>query len=272
MLSLFQPILDSCEPYLVITPDNRGVFAETIYGVAIREVYNPQALAHRDFIRALDQLNILNYGPAGLEMPRWAFYDCGIMPGFVFGFAQRVSTLPTWVSKALDTPQTYHGLVPLSMLIGIPMVDRETWLIYTVSSLSEVSWCIGSAGLAALTLIFACKGLGLKRMLSVNQWRSPKLQYFLQLGPLELITAHTPAHTEPKTATFALQLDDRRLAQALEQHDRHPACADHTELLDVDDLRSLMLMQAQLEAGATVQVVGPARTRGATTYMPIIRS
>ncbi|MCA9524021.1 MAG: hypothetical protein KC609_23805, partial [Myxococcales bacterium] len=207
----FAPAFEYAVPFLVITERNRHAFnTRDIFGYQIADelVFDPQRLQNRVFLQVLDRLNILNFGPAGLDMPQWAFYDCAVMPGIVFGFAARSHAFPEWVYRAFEIPVDYQGYIPLSMHQAIPLVDRRSWLGYTISGIREVSWGIGPPGLNSLTLIMAAKGLGISYLYSVNQWGSTKLDQFVQLGPLELLTAYTPAHTEPRTMTFRIAIDD----------------------------------------------------------------
>ena len=158
----YQKALQHCQPFLIAGDTLRGDLNLTPGGLEIptQNQMHPQHRRHAEFLRMLQLLDRLTFGPFGMEMPSWVFYDCAVMPGAVFGLAMPAATLEPWAREALQVPADYTGLIPVSQFIAIPMLQGfaagqqvpNTWLVYTLESLNQVSPGIGPAGLLELTL------------------------------------------------------------------------------------------------------------------------
>ncbi|MGM0578569.1 MAG: hypothetical protein ACQEXJ_22785 [Myxococcota bacterium] len=269
LLRYYRRILDTCEPFLIARPSVRADLDRAPFGVAIRDshIFDPQHMAERVFVNLVRHLDELAYGPVGLSMPAWVFYDCAVMPGAVFGFARRAHDLPRWVLRTLKVPEGYDGLVPMSVFICIPTVHGRDALVYTLCSTNQVASGSAPEGLWRLTLAAGTRALGVDSMLATAQWRSPQLGLYAGLGPLELLTAWTPAHDNPATCTFRVATTpdaQERLLRGdlvgLEGIHRY---------IDADDFEAMRGLQAEIEAGLDVAVVGPEEIRGAETRVPL---
>jgi hypothetical protein len=89
---------------------------------------------------------------------------------------------------------------------------------------------------------------------AATQWGDPDLEAFARYAPLDLLTAWTPAHTDPATLTFRFEV---RAA--------HPARGTRPDRwIGTGDAPAQRALQALLEGGARCAVVGaPRRDRGA---------
>jgi hypothetical protein len=270
----FSRILDTCEPYLVASP--LGAAAEPgpmPLGLAVRpdHHFDPHLVASGPFLSALQRLDELTFGPVGMTMPRWVFYDCAEVPGGIFGFARPAEQLPEWVLRALKVDADYDGPVPLSMFVAIPMMEPGNWHIYTLCSVNEVAPGSAPVGLRQLTQAAALATFGVETAYGATQWRSHKLSVHAHFGPLELLTAWTPAHSDPATLTFRFPVSKARLEHALASG---PTAArgplpDRSRLVDCDDEDELRALQAALEAGDRLEVVGGRILEGSFARVPV---
>lgn len=265
MLFNYAAILDVCEPFLIAHQGVREVLNTCPAGVTIPadNIIDPQHQRHGDLFRQLRRLDRMTFGPFGMTMPSWVFYDCAVMPGAFFGLAARASRLEPWALDALEVPAGYTGLIPLSQVIAIPVLSGfrdgktipDTWLMYSAESINQVSPGMAPAGLLKLTLALGLRVFPLKTLLGTSQWRSHKLPTYLDLGPFELVTAYTPAHSLPRTLSFRIDIAETNLITLLATPRRHPDSPPPNALLDPDDVPSLRALQRDLEAGWRVRVV-----------------
>ena len=63
------------------------------------------------------------FSKADMKMPRWVFYDCAVVPGFVCGFVQRRSSMDQKLLDVLNPPKDEEW-VPISLFIIIPTVRQ----------------------------------------------------------------------------------------------------------------------------------------------------
>ena len=268
-LRFYRRLLDSYEPYLIARPGVLTDLDREPLGIPIRDeaVFDPQRVSASVFVNLVKRLDEMAYGPVGLSMPDWVFYDCGVMPGAVFGFARPATELPLWARRVLQVPDGYAGLCPVSLFICIPMVGRESTLVYTLCSVNQVAPGAAHQGLWRTTLAAGSKAFKLRTLVHAIQWRSPQLALFAGLGPLELMTAWTPAHDNPATCTFRVRTDDAARERLL-RGDLVGAEGIH-RYLDADDPQAMQELQAEIEDGLRVAVVGPEEIRGAETRVPL---
>jgi len=237
-------------------------------GVSVREenVFDPQKVSSGAFLNVAKTLNAMTYGPLGLRMPDWVFYDCAVVPGAIFGFARPARDLEPWLREGLELSDDYDGLVPVSLFIAIPTPNRKQWIGYTLCSINEIAAGGAPEGLWRLTLAMGTAALRIDSMRSTTRWRTPGLGVYASMGPLELVTAWTPAHDVPETVTFDICTDDESRARLLSS--AHAPTQAH-RYLNADDADGLIALQREIEAGHRWAIVGPARIRGAETQIPL---
>jgi hypothetical protein len=99
-----------------------------------------------------------------------------------------------------------------------------------------------------------------RRQLGAMQWDSPALNIHARFGALRMLTAWTPAHTNPKTITYAIDVTDETLRRGLgdPQAPAGPAPAPCRQIA-VDDVAAMRELQTQIEAGERFAVAGRAR-------------
>jgi hypothetical protein len=274
LFTQYRRALDTCQPYVLATKMVSDLLEWAPLGIDVRGsglILDPQSQANEEFLGLLKNLDQLTFGPLGMEMPKWVFYDCGVMPSAVFGFCGPASDLEPWVLRALQVPPDYEGLVPYTIFIAIPTLEKGAWFTHTLCSINEV--CTGAvpAGLTMLSFALGLRTLRAQQLYGTTQWRSQRLRTFVSMGPLELVTAYTPGHSVKRTLTWRLKLRRFLTEAAVLKPGTSPAAPPATHMLEVDDEMALIALQKELEAGICYQIVGPPVTRGSIVQVPLHR-
>jgi hypothetical protein len=214
--------------------------------------FDPHLLASEPFVALAHRLAEAVHATRGL--PKWAIYHCLQVPGVVVGLALPAAAAPLDVRTTLDVPHGYDGLVPVSMVAAVPTVEAGTWHVYGLGALN---------GPAGRTLELAVTALGIRQVVGSVTWESPDLAAHLTLGPLEIITAWTPAHTDPATLTYRVEIGRTRPSSVNAERasaTRRITCGHEAELRD---------LQAALESGARYQLVGAPFARQGRTSIAV---
>ncbi|MCG8418123.1 MAG: hypothetical protein MJE77_09305 [Proteobacteria bacterium] len=269
----FRRILDTCQPYLVTSAYGSATESGALpldLDIAAELCFDPHKVRSGPFLNILQRLDELTFGPVGMPMPRWVFYDCAEVPGGIFGFARPAAEVPLWVRYALEVPDDYDGYVPLSLYVAIPMLEPGSWHTYTLCSLNQVAPGAGPANLALLTQGVGLQVFSINNAYGTTQWRSPKLGDHARFGPLDLVTAWTPAHSDPTTLTFRIAVSQERIESALIA-DKPAPKPDEPAIrwLDCDEQDQMRALQADLERGRRFQIVAGPVVIGAYTRVPI---
>ncbi|MCA9522688.1 MAG: hypothetical protein KC609_17045 [Myxococcales bacterium] len=260
-------------PFLVATPQNRPYFDTAPFGLSIaeREIIDPMRLESKTFLHLLQRLDQLTFGPEGMPMPLWIFYDCSELPGGIFGFGRYADALDATLLAEYGVPAEYHGLVPFSMYIAIPMSRPGDWMGHNLASLSPTFPELGLRGLGAITKALALKVYRVEQFYGVTQWESKALYIHTKFGPLGLTTAFTPAHSTPHSLTYSHAVDEACI---------RAACGDPTVTLDYPpaelyldslDEKGMIELQEQIEAGERFAIVGPPERYENGVRHPIAR-
>ncbi len=273
MRDRYRRILDDCQPYLVASKYGDAARVDELpYGIELtpEQRFDPLKVRSGPFLHTLQRLDELTFGPVGMTMPRWVFYDCAEVPGGIFGFSRPAADLPEWVLRALGVEHGYTGPVPTSMYVAIPMLEPRCWNTYTLCSLNQVAPGSAPAGVSLFTTGVALRAFGIETAYGASQWRSPKLGVHARFGPLDLITAWTPAHSEPSTFTFRFPVSPERVDHAL-MSDEPALSADELDVrwIDCDEHDELRELQAEIESGRRFQIVGEQVINGAYTRVPV---
>jgi hypothetical protein len=252
-------LLGELELFLVATEENLRFFELHPFDVALREEnrFDPLRLASHEFLELLCRLDEATFGPQGMPMPRWIFLDGGELTGGIVGLGRRAPELGRDVRELIRPADGYAGLVPLSMYIAIPSVERATWVGHNLASIAGRLSGGELRGLGRLTKSLALKLFRAETQVGASQWDSIALHVHTKLGPLEAITAWTPAHSKPWTLTYRARIDDASLRH-LAGDPRGAVEAQEPELwLRSDDFDAMQELQERLELGQRLRVVGP---------------
>lgn len=239
------------EPWVVATPGLWPRLSATAleHSREAFHLYDPTRLSSESFLDRLDRLDELTFGPHGLRMPRWAFYDCAELPGALFGFGTLAERLP---EHAESVGARAGEFFPLSLCMATPMVRPAEWLVFSISSLLELGPHPAAADLSLETLALTLAALEPRRIHGTLQWSSPNLAVHAHFAPLEVRAAWVPAHTHAETCVFAFDVDPARIERA----SREPLPTSGGTPVDPGDHAELVAMQRRIERGEELFVVG----------------
>ncbi len=205
---------EDIQPYLFIRKENASVFPGSSHPIDWFEnkkpiILNPLENKNLDFANAIISLEGANFGGANMEMDRWVFYDCAVMPGLIAGFAMKRESLTPNMIKILNPPASLEW-VPISLFICIPTVYTGQWVAHNLCSLNKlVDKSEGLRGLGFLTKAYGLWYANIKNLCGITQWHSPAMKLHSHYGSFEVITSYTPIHTYPNTLTYKSWVDSR---------------------------------------------------------------
>ncbi|HEX7841135.1 MAG TPA: hypothetical protein VF469_26840 [Kofleriaceae bacterium] len=262
-------------PFVVAPPFNRLALDLAPFGLPIvdEHVIDPLKLSSEQFLTLLQRLDGLTFGPEGMPMPRWVFYDCAELPAAIFGFALRAADTDPRLAAQYPVPKGYAGLVPVSMWAGLPMFRPGHWFGHNLSSLAPVADRVAPGmslkGLGSVTKALGMKALRVRRLYGATQWASAALFIHSKFGPLELVTAYTPAHSEAETLTYAFDATDESLRATLGDPKARLARPEPSEWIDAHDTATLMRLQDRIEAGERLCIPTAPRRDGERPFVPV---
>lgn len=253
-------------PYVFVRSENRiprkGVLHQNLDWFPHSVLYkNPLEMGQLEFANRILNLETRAFGPSGMAMPRWVFYDCAVVPGFVAGFAARARWLKPRVREALGLYgdlaeiEQKEEWVPLSLFIIIPTMSRKgEWVAHNLCSMNSIV----DAGDRFYGIGFLSKAFGLwyanvRTCCGMTQWTSPSVKLHSHYGEFEVLTAFTPVHSYAHTLTYRVEVDSSRWIHFFRSTDKAEAL--HTqrqtagfcvEPREEDSLRSF---QNRLESG-----------------------
>lgn len=270
LLPKYGALLDRIKAFVVASSINLKYFDVAPFGLKIttENIINPLRIDSQRFLSLLQVLDRKSFGSEQLMVPKWLFYDCAEFPGGIFGFGFPSKELPLQAKRFMELDKGYDGLVPISMLIAIPMIEPGVWMSHTLSSLSRALPGEGLAGLGALTKTLAIKVLRVRRLYGATQWDNPSVYIHAKFGPLKLVTAYTPAHSLENTFTYCVDINDEVLIRILT--DDSPRTPDYSFFLAVDDIDKMKEMQGQIEEHkAEYWITGPPCRKDNKAFVPI---
>lgn len=266
-------ILSEMTPFLVALPRHWAMLDRSPFGLQIPDsnLIDPTKMSAERFLLLLQTLDRLTFGPEGMPMPRWVFYNCAEIPGAIFGFAHRAENLTPLVRDAIGLEPGETGLVPFSMYIAIPIHPPETWFGHNLASLNPTFPAMNLKGLASITKALALKVFRCHTQIGATQWGSNALHIHTRFGPLDLLTAWTPAHSEAETLTYRLEVTDDKLRYAFGDPEGKIDYPDADFEISADDPEAMQDLQAKIEAGQKFAVVGPPRRHEQERRIPIAK-
>lgn len=249
-------ILDELVPYVVATPSALPLLDLCPFGLEVppERIINPFSMGSETFLDLLHVLDGQTFGPEGMPMPKWVFYDCAEVPGAIFGLARPARTLWPRARELFPIPADYDGLVPLSMYIAIPMATRGVWFGHNLASLGPVLRASGFvdadlAGLGGLTKGLALRCFNVRWFWGATQWLSKALFIHVKFGPLQLATAWTPAHSESETMTYGFEVTEEKLRSSMGDPSIRLPRLPTAFWVDGRDRAAMQALQDRIEAG-----------------------
>lgn len=208
---------ENIRPYVFVRNENRiaqpGQLHSSLDWFPHKVLYkNPLEMDEVKFADRIMALETKAFGPSGMAMPRWVFYDCAIVPGFVAGFAHRTKTLPPAVRVALGIDEENLGdddWTPLSLFIIIPTMGRGgEWVAHNLCSVNSLlSKEHQFYGIGFLSKAFGLWYANVRTCCGMTQWTSPAVRLHAHYGDFEVLTAYTPVHSYSRTLTYRVNVD-----------------------------------------------------------------
>lgn len=168
---------------------------------------DPLDLGQLEFAEQIYHLEHQAFGPSGLEIPRWVFYDCAVMPGFVAGFAMKTSKLTDSIKRVMRWDPNFDW-TPLSLFIIIPTMKKGEWVAHNLCAVNSL---LPEAerlyGLGFLSKAFGLWYANVETCCGMTQWGSPALKLHSHYGHLQILTSYTPVHTHAQTITYRSEVN-----------------------------------------------------------------
>jgi hypothetical protein len=202
---------DTVRPYVYVRPENRIAnpgerFPLDWFSNSV--IYkNPLQMKELDFADQILRLEGACFTTSSMQMPRWVFYDCAIIPGFVAGFALKRSKASQEILDILQ-PAPEAEWLPISLFIIIPTMAPKEWVAHNLCSVNSlVSDTSKLYGVGFLTKAFALWYANIEICCGITQWNSPAVKLHTHYGDFEVLTAYTPVHSYARTLTYRLKVD-----------------------------------------------------------------
>ncbi len=128
-------------PYVFVRPENRiatpGQSFQLNWFSNEPLFKNPLNMDEVDFADQILRLETSAFQASNMPMPRWVFYDCAIMPGFVAGYAMHQSIAPKAILDILQ-PKADTEWLPISLFIIIPAMAPQEWIAHNLCSINSL--------------------------------------------------------------------------------------------------------------------------------------
>lgn len=249
---------EDIRPYVFVRPENRipkpGQLHSALDWFPHAVLYkNPMEMDQVGFADRIMNLETKAFGPSGMAMPRWVFYDCAIVPGYVAGFAHRTATLPAAVRQALGV-EDGNDWTPLSLFIIIPTMSRQgEWVAHNLCSVNSLLPREAQFyGIGFLSKAFGLWYANVNTCCGMTQWASPSVRLHSHYGDFEVLTAYTPVHSYAKTLTYRVKIDVSAWSWFFNKQERTDFLEKYTPAgfqIDPVDEASMIQLQRRLEKG-----------------------
>ena len=129
-------------------------------------------------------------------------------------------------------------------------------------------------GLASVTKALALKTFRAAEQIGATQWDSEALFIHTRFGPLDLVTAWTPAHSEPPTLTYRFDVTDDNMRAAMGDPTVKLPAPDPAGVFEVsaDDHAAMQELQQKIEQGGAYVIAGPPRRHEGVWRVPVAKS
>jgi len=268
-------------PYVYVRPDNKinnPGSRHRLDWFPMEPIYkNPLDTQELNFAEQIYYIEDKAFGPSNMAMPRWVFYDCAIIPGFVAGFAMRTEKLPPGLAR---TVRQDLGLewTPLSLFIIIPTMAKGQWVAHNLCAVNSIL----PPGERMYGLGFLSKAFGLwyanvESCLGMTQWGSPALKLHTHYGPMQIVTAYTPVHSHAKTITYRVEVNTQSWEKFFTREEDYHFLEKYTpSSLEIDPKseKSMIDLHARIQNGQgpfylnAADIASKGLTDSLTIYQP----
>ncbi len=206
---------EDVRPFLLIRKDSRlkkpGQYFDLNEFSKEPLFMDPLRMGDVYFSNALLNMESRAFQNSDMPMPRWVFFDCAVMPGFISGFAIRTKMLPQSIVQLIGYENLIGDWTPVSMFIVIPTMVQGEWVAHNLSSINSlIPEDDRLYGLGFLSKAFGLAYANIQVCCGMTQWGSPALRLHSHYGEIEVVTAYTPGHTYASTLTYRLQVNTKQ--------------------------------------------------------------
>ncbi len=262
-------VFEEATPFLITAGHNLAGMELAPFGVEIGHIVDPLRMESRLFVERIHVIDRLAFAPRALHMPQWIFFDGSAVTGAMFGFAIPAARLDADAKDALELEAPAPELVPLSIYAAIPTHQAGVWMGHNLASLGGRVPNLGLRGLGVLTKAIALSVFGVARQCGVTQWSAGALSIHTRFGPLELLSAYTPAHTRPDTLTYVWDVTPEKLRAAMGDPAATVARPTTNGFIEGGDREAMIRLQREIEGGRRVIIPAPPEITGASVRVPI---
>ncbi len=267
------------KPYVFVRPENRisqpGMKFDLNWfkGKELEPIYkNPMHMEEVDFADQIMRLETAAFSASNMPMPRWVFYDCAIMPGFVAGFAIHREKATAEMLNVLK-PKEDSEWLPISLFIMIPTMAEKEWVAHNLCSINSlIPRDQGIYGLGFLTKAFGLWYANVEVLCGITQWGSPAMRLHTHYGDFEVLTAYTPVHSYARTLTYRMVTDTREWARFFSQEQDPDFATKYEEAgfeVDPKDDESLIAFQRRLQDGSIKYYLNATQIRTQPLDVPL---
>lgn len=209
--------LEQARPYVFVRQENRIKSPGQKFPLdwfPNSPVYkNPLLMSNLSFADQILRLESRAFSASNMAMPRWVFYDCAVVPGFVAGFALPREAVSKEILEVAQ-PEDSDEWIPISLFIIIPTMGEGEWVAHNLCSMNSLlSKKDRLYGLGFLTKAFGLWYANVEICCGMTQWKSPAVRLHTHYGDFEVLTAYTPVHSYAKTLTYRLKSDPEEWAR-----------------------------------------------------------
>jgi hypothetical protein len=205
---------ENIRPYIYHRNENRIEKAGTLHRLNWFSSFqpieiNPHRLQDLEFAEKIYDLETKAFGPSNLAMPRWVFYDCAVMPGFVAGYAMRTSALPAHLKAILRSGPDFpdYEWTPLSLFIIIPTMHKGEWVAHNLCSINSLLPKESQFyGIGFLSKAFGLWYANVEYCSGMTQWQSPARKLHSHFGHMEILSSYSPVHSIAETLTYRVKV------------------------------------------------------------------
>lgn len=263
-------------PYVYVRPENRISQPGQKFSIDwfTREpLYkNPLQMDEVDFADQILRLETRAFSASNMPMPRWVFYDCAIVPGFVAGFALHRSKASQEILDILQPKATTEWL-PVSLFIMIPTMAPKEWVAHNLCSINSlIPKAQNIYGLGFLTKAFGLWYANVEVLCGVTQWGSPAVKLHTHYGDFEVLTAYTPVHSYANTLTYRMVTEPNEWQRFFTGNPRPDFNKNYVEAgfsVDPKDEESLKAFQRRLELGKEKYYLNATQIRTQALDVPL---
>ncbi len=263
-------LLSRLRLFVVALPETNEHLNQRPFGVEVAANIHPLQLGSAPFLALLQRLDSVTFGAEGMPMPRWMYVDGAELSGVIVGLGLEAGSISANARALLEVPADYAGLVPYAVYMALPTFEPGRWFGHNLASIAGLLPDENLKGLGSLIKAVALKLMTARVQIGATQWDSRALFVHTRMGPLDLVTANTPAHGGKPTLTYRAALDDAALKNLARDASGYAPTLAADQWIASDDRDAIVRLQQRIEAGERFAIAGrPRQTSPGILQVPV---